>query len=86
MWLVEPSDWVKVRIPLVVADDGGAGAFGDGLFSHRLFPSGHRVGQHDGILLIIEVEQVWGYTHTHRVALATVVINFHSHDILLPVV
>ncbi len=86
MWLVEPSNWVKVRIPLVVADYGRAWAFGDGLFGHRLLLGRNRVGLHHGILLIIEVEQVRGYSQTDCVALATVMINFHPHDILLPVV
>jgi hypothetical protein len=76
---------VKVRIPLVVSDQGGPWALGDGLFGDGLFARGHRVGFDDRIVVVIEVEQVGGYSDAHGVAFATVTIHFHSHENLLSV-
>lgn len=62
-----------------MSDEGGTRALGDGLLGHRLFALGYRVGLDDRIVLVIEVEQVGGYSDAHGVAFATVTIHFHSH-------
>ena len=37
----------------------------------------HRVGLDDGVVLVVEIEQVGGDSEAHRVAFAAVTINFY---------
>jgi hypothetical protein len=75
--------WLNLRIPLVFADQGGAGTLVDRLHGRVLLLFGHRVVFDDGVVLVVKIEQVRGYPHADRIAFATITINFDSHENLL---
>ncbi|KRE26616.1 hypothetical protein ASG82_08645 [Mycobacterium sp. Soil538] len=68
-----------------MSDQGGAGALGDGLLGDGLLPGGYGVDLHHRVVLVVELEQVGGYSDADGVAFTTVTIHFHSHDNLLTV-
>jgi hypothetical protein len=74
---------VKIRIPLVFANQCGAGAFDDRLLGQCLLVGGDLVDLHDGVVLVVEVEQVRCDSHAHGVPFATIAVNFNPHDTLL---
>src|SRR6478736_2144979 len=71
---------VNLRIPLVSAVQCGSRAFRNGLLRELLLVGGHGVELDDGIVLVVELEQVRGDSQAYRVAFATVAIDFYSHD------
>src|SRR4051812_1044605 len=74
---------VNLRIPLVPADQGSSGAFGDRLLRHFLLVGRHRVRLHHGVVLVVEIKQVRRNSDAHRVALTAVAVHFNSHPNLL---
>src|SRR5215207_9990964 len=66
-------------MPLVSADQGGPRAFGNRLLRHVLLVGRHRVRLDHGVILVVEIEEVRGNSHAHRVAFAAVTVYFHSH-------
>src|SRR6478672_3903960 len=71
---------VNLRIPLVSAVQCGSRAFRNGLLRELLLVAGHGIELDDGVVLVVEIEQVRGDSQAYRVAFATVAIDFYSHD------
>jgi hypothetical protein len=72
-----------LRSPLVFAFQGSARAFGDCLLGQLLPVGGDGIFLDDGVVLVVQLENIRRYSHAHGVTLAPVTVDYDPHGILL---
>jgi hypothetical protein len=73
----------RLRSPLIFAFQGSAGAFGDCLLGQLLSVGGDGIFLDDGVVLVVQLENIRRYSHAHGVTLAPVTVDYDPHGILL---
>jgi hypothetical protein len=68
---------------LVATQKCGTGAFNDRLFGQLLLAGRNRIGLDDGVVLVVQVEDIRRDSQANRITFAPVTVHYHPHNTLL---